>query len=312
MKAAIKSYFTFSKKEWNGMLFMFVLIVAVIISPYVFDYFHQDKPVDFEKLHAAFAKLKEAADERPAYRKKEFNILDDEEKSDRAASKLFDFNPNQLAVAQWRKLGLKDYQIKVIKNYESKGGKFYKKEDLKKIYVIKAADYARLAPHLRFAEKVYTERSTNFQVADNLEKKAAPSVIVDLNKADSAQLTEISGIGPAFASRIIKYRNRLGGFIKKEQLMEVFGLDSAKFIAIEKQVEINSKGLPKRNINNAVFEDLKRFPYLNYKQINAILQYKKQHGNYRSIADLSKVAIMNEEILRKIELYFQFDDQPEN
>ncbi|MGV8878398.1 MAG: helix-hairpin-helix domain-containing protein [Sphingobacteriaceae bacterium] len=312
MKAAIKSYFTFSKKEWNGMLFIFVLIVAVIISPYVFDYFHQDKPVDFKKLHAAFAKLKEAADESPAYRKKEFNIIDDEAEIGRSASKLFEFNPNHLAVAQWRKLGLKDYQIKVIRNYESKGGKFYKKEDLKKIYVIKDADYVRLAPYLRFEQNVSTERVSNFQVAEKSEKKAAPFVPVDLNKADSAQLTEIRGIGPAFASRIIKYRNRLGGFIKKEQLMEVFGLDSSKFIAIEKQVEVNTLGFLKRNINTVVFDDLKRFPYLNYKQVNAILQYKKQHGNYLSIADLGKVVILNEEILRKIEPYFQFDDQPEN
>lgn len=304
MKVDIKNHFAFSKKEWNGMLIMILLIIGVFILPYAHDYFQQDKPVNFEKLHLAFAKLKEASDETHAYPKKDFNVTNEAEKAKNIALVLFDFNPNKLPEEKWRLLGLKDYQIKVIKNYESKGGRFFKNEDLKKIYSIKSTDYIRLAPYIRIPEKVYPEQKSDFKV----EKKPIALVIVDINQADSATLTEISGIGPAFASRIIKYRSRLGGFVKKEQLMEVFGLDSSKYIAIEKQVVINTKGVRKIAINLVSFEDLKHFPYLSFKQMNAIIQYKKQHGKYRSIADLSKIAILNEEILRKIEPYFQFDD----
>ena len=38
--------------------------------------------------------------------------------------------------------------------------------------------------------------------------------------------------------------------------------------------------------------------------MNAIIQYRTQHGSYKSIDDLRKIAILNEEIIRKIEPYF--------
>jgi competence protein ComEA len=126
------------------------------------------------------------------------------------------------------------------------------------------------------------------------------------NVADSAALESIRGIGPAFASRILKYRNRLGGFYKKEQLMEVYGLDSAMFGLLEGQILVDPSSIRTININTATFEEMKKHPYLTYKQMNAIIQYRKQHGSYHSIVDLTKIAILNDEILRKIEPYLTY------
>jgi len=131
-------------------------------------------------------------------------------------------------------------------------------------------------------------------------------IVVEVNTADSAKLTEIKGIGPAFAERIIKYRNQLGGFYKKEQLMEVYGIDSAKYQAIASSISVNPKRVKKIAINKVGIDDLRPFPYLNFKQMNAILQYRKQHGDYTSINDLRNVAILDDEILRKITPYITY------
>ena len=59
-------------------------------------------------------------------------------------------------------------------------------------------------------------------------------------------------------------------------------------------------------MNTATFDEMKKHPYLTYKQMNAIIQYKKQHGDYKSADDLKKVVILNAEILRKIEPYITY------
>ncbi|RYY06976.1 MAG: helix-hairpin-helix domain-containing protein, partial [Sphingobacteriaceae bacterium] len=118
--------------------------------------------------------------------------------------------------------------------------------------------------------------------------------------------TEIKGIGPAFATRILKYRNRLGGFYRKAQLMEVYGLDSTKYEEISNQIEINAEAILKINLNTCDFDQLKQNPYLSFKQINAIIQYRKQHGSFKSSSDLKNIAILNDEVIRKLEPYLSY------
>lgn len=137
-------------------------------------------------------------------------------------------------------------------------------------------------------------------------KKVAPGTVIELNTADSAKLTELKGIGPAFARRIISYREHLGGFYSKEQLKEVFGIDSEKYAGMQTQIRVDPSHIRKVQINKVTFDELKRFPYLSFKQMNAIIQFREQHGEYQSMDDMRNVAILNEEILKKIKPYINF------
>src|SRR6202034_1469748 len=98
--------------------------------------------------------------------------------------------------------------------------------------------------------------------AAHASKKAKPGEIIELNGADSAKLTEIRGVGPSFAVRIARYRNRLGGFHDKEQLKEIFGVDSLKYAEIKDQVSVNPSKVNRININTISFDQLRIFPYL--------------------------------------------------
>jgi len=225
------------------------------------------------------------------------------------ASELFPFNPNRLPAEKWRKLGLTDKQIRVIHNYESKGGSFRRKEDLQKMYSISDEHYRQFEPYIVIPE---TTRSLMKTQSVYPAWKSSPTKkvnrVLELNAADSTTLVEVKGIGPVLASRILQYRNRLGGFRKVDQLREVYGIDSSRYQEIYAQMTVDTVAIKKIYINRVSFDELRTFPYLRYKQMNAIIQYRKQHGRYTSIEDLGKINILDTEILRKIAPYLIFDD----
>ena len=278
--------------------------------PYIYKQFQVEEVYDYKAFEKEIEEFKASAVLESKY--KNYNNLKDEVEEKELKAEYFKFDPNGLSERDWHRLGLSFKQIKGIKNYEAKGGKFYKKEDVKKMYSISALKYAQLEQYIEIQPKY----SKNFKNYNNTEKDVNPKIeykksvvaVIELNGADSSKLESIRGIGPAFASRIIKYRTRLGGFYRKEQLMEVYGLDSTKFEQLKDLVIVNSSAISKLNINTADFDGLKRNPYLSYKQINAIIQYRKQHGNYKSVDDLKKVLIINSSIIQKIAPYLTFND----
>jgi competence protein ComEA len=282
MKSRIKNYLSITKKEWNGMVVLVILIAMVLAAPYIYQQYHKDNVINFKDFDKAAALLNGTGN----------NTGISDEKI--AHPGMFLFNPNNLPDEQWEKLGLSEHQVSIIKNFEAKGGRFYKKEDVQKIYGITPDDYKRLAPYINIPGEQY------------VSNKAKPGEVIEINSADSAQLTRIHGIGPAFAVRIIEYRQRLGGFLHKEQLKEIYGIDTLKYAEIKNDVSINPARITKLKINEVDFEGLRKFPYLNNKQTNAIIQYRAQHGNYQSVNDMKDIAILDEGILRKIAPYLIF------
>ena len=138
-------------------------------------------------------------------------------------------------------------------------------------------------------------------------KKMEPALLVDLNAADSSALTTLNGIGPSFASRIIKYRNRLGGFYTKEQLLEVYGLDTVLYDKIKNHISINKNSVQKININTAEFKEMKRHPYFSYNAVVAALNYRKQHGNFKEAAELKNTGVMTDQELKKLLPYLRVE-----
>ena len=296
-KKSIQSFFSFSKKELNGIFFLSSIIIIVLLSPWLFKKFSKTPKYDFQKF------VKEA----DSFKKAAPLISVSNTKLTLATINYFNFDPNLISDRQWEKLGLSTKQIKVVRNYVNKGGKFYKKEDLKRIYSISEEQYLLLEPYIQITKKhsaKFSENTKSIKPAYSNLKTQVP--LIELNSADSLTLLKIRGIGPSFASRIIRFRARLGGFHKLDQLKEVYGIDSLKFSQIHNQLTLNSSLIQKINLNTATFDLFKKHPYLSYKQINALIQYRRQHGDFKTINDLKKIVVLNEEIIRKIEPYLVF------
>jgi competence protein ComEA len=298
MRIWLNKHFGFSKGEFNGLLFLIIIILLLKSATMVYSYF---KPADVadQNLLNSIEKIT-ISDEKNQYYVKD----DIEDATEKTAIKLFKFDPNKIDLQTWKSFGLSEKQAQSIINYRSKGGKFYKVEDLQKMYTISPAIYKKLLPFVEIEnQNNYSKTYIPYEKKEYVKKAL---VIVEINQADSAQLDQIKGIGPAFATRILKYRERLGGFYKKEQLMEVYGLDSLKYDEIKNQISINPAALKTININTADFNALKGSPYLSYKQINAIIQYRKQHGSYSSANDLKKILILTPQVIEKIAPYISF------
>ena len=101
---------------------------------------------------------------------------------------------------------------------------------------------------------------------------------LDINLADSSELIALPQIGEVMASRIHRYRNRLGGFVSMEQLFEVKGMDTSRFETIKPYIFLESNDLMKININQDDFKTLLRHPYLEYEQVKAIVNYRERKG----------------------------------
>ncbi|MCY1524619.1 comEA protein [compost metagenome] len=186
-------------------------------------------------------------------------------------------------------------------NYRSKGGRFYTVTDLKRMYVISPSTYKRLAPYIRLKQQPDAPRQAAIREPGKKEL-----YLVNINLADTVELDRLKGIGPAFARRIVKYRERLGGFYNKEQLLEVYGMDSLKYTAMKMQLLIDTSAIRKIPLNTVSAEVLTKHPYLTYKLANALIRYREQHGNYRDMADLKKVLILDAKTIERLSPYLAF------
>ncbi|MCL2414781.1 MAG: helix-hairpin-helix domain-containing protein [Bacteroidales bacterium] len=128
---------------------------------------------------------------------------------------------------------------------------------------------------------------------------------VHANTADTLDLQQIRGIGSATSHRIVQYRERLGGFVRVEQLLEVWGIDSERFEQIKEFFIIDKQNIRKLNINTISIRDLQRHPYLDYWQAKAIVQNRDENGFYANISDILKLALIDQETFDLIKDYLE-------
>lgn len=108
------------------------------------------------------------------------------------------------------------------------------------------------------------------------EVKSIP--ILDINTADSLALVALPQIGEVTASRIHRYRNRLGGFVCLEQLYEIKGMDTMRFETIRPYIILETNEITKIDVNRDEFKTILRHPYLDYDQVKAIVNYRERKG----------------------------------
>ncbi|MEO5644892.1 MAG: helix-hairpin-helix domain-containing protein [Bacteroidia bacterium] len=311
MKSEIRELFSFTASERNGTAVLLVLIMMLSVFISLQGKFVTLPQEDFTSFDAFLATVEENDSADFNHSNSKFTNHNSEPRapnpSEEAGQKsvyhtkeLFNFNPNGLAVDDWVRLGLSPAQARSVKKFETKGGKFTTKEDVRKLFVISEERYQELEPFIVLPER------ENFKLANNpkpgTQNPPIPS-IVELNTADSFLLVSVKGIGPSFAKRILDYRERLGGFYAVIQLKEVFGIDEEKYGVIKDFVKADSSYIRKININAAQAPDFKKLPYISWPVANGLVNYRKSHGNFKSVAGIKSCALITEELYNKIVPY---------
>jgi len=309
MNDFFKKYFYFNRSEKNGILLFIPVILILFFIPSYLIYIRKPVKTDFSQYSKEIIAF-EAALQNDSIQKAKKRFFPDFERVDRSVAEnrlhpvLFD--PNGLPAEKWIAMGLSAKQAKTILNFQKKGGKFYRKEDLKKIYGISESEYAVLEPFIAISKPAY-EDETAHKTFVNSKFPEYKKTIIDINTADSLDLLEIRGVGPSFARRILRYRNKLGGFYAKEQLLEVFGMDSARFAQISEYCTLGNSPLQKINMNTAVVADLKKHPYFDYYLAKSIVDYRIIHGPYAKVEQLRYTPLVYEDLYKKIAPYLKIE-----
>jgi competence protein ComEA len=311
MKKFITNYLTFTKNERIGIFSLLVLIVVFSFLPSLFPHFIKPKNTDYKNFEneIALLKFKQIDSNKNFYKNNDEdnypNYYQPNQKSNytyQPKGELFYFDPNTASTADWQRLGVRDKTIATILNYTSKGGHFYKPEDIGKIWGLHPDEVERLLPYIQIAAKE-NNGYKNYDQNKTYEKKVFTPSVVDVNNTDTSALIALPGIGSKLAQRIITFRDKLGGFYTIDQVAETFGLPDSTFQKIKSRLILNGKTIKQININTASLDELKSHPYIKYYLANAIVQYRTQHGKFAAAADIKNIMIVTDEIFNKVAPY---------
>lgn len=207
-------------------------------------------------------------------------------------------------------MGISARTARTIRNYLAKGGRFRKAEDLRKIWGFRRSDAERLIPYVRIREA--GDRSNEHRTPSSFghepksEFRPRRPLRVRLNNTDSSDWEALPGIGPGYARRILRYRERLGGFIRPEQVGETYQLPDSVFQKILPYLEASGpEGVRQLHINSISIDSLGRHPYCGYAKARLIVRYREQHGAYVRLEDLLSIETLEEAWLSRIRPYLR-------
>jgi len=303
-----KDYFYLNRGEQRAMLILFAMIILVY-GMLIFSKFQTGQSnvdtVAFAKEVKAFERQIDSAG---SFHATQFNRSNPISSRNSYASneKLkpltpFPFDPNTLTEKGWLKMGLPERLIRTILNYISKGGHFNQKEDLQKIYGLTVSQYTALEPYISIPPR----SKTVYELSVNKRPGYIKPIVqpVELNSVDSAGLDALRGIGPVFAMRILRFRDLLGGYAKREQLQEVYGLDSTLYQMILPFVKVDPDKIKRIDINQCPVPALRKHPYIGYYIAKAIADYRVKHLKFRSVDEVSLLPGMTPEKFKQLSPY---------
>ena len=188
----------------------------------------------------------------------------------------FRFDPNTVSVEDLQRLGFSLRQAQSIDNYRKKGGRFRRRSDFAKSYVVADSVYKRLEPFIDIPK-------------------------IDLNRADSADFETLPGIGGWFASRMVEYRSRLGGYSYKEQLMDIRNFDREKYEGLEDLVTVDPAFVRPYRLWSLPEDSLRLHPYIGRYAAHGIVLFRENNPREKwNVEELEKAGVLRMEDAGKL------------
>lgn len=224
--------------------------------------------------------------------------------------KLSAFDPNTADSTLLLSLGLQPWQVRSIYRYRAKGGIYRQPSDFARLYGLTVKQYKELLPYIHISDEykpaaeVYGRTDAVRSGRDTLRYpvKLQPGQYVTLDDADTASLRKVPGIGRYYASRIVRYRNDLGGYVSVAQLSEIEGIPEAAL----SYFRVTGGAVRKLNLNRLTLNELKHHPYINFYQARRIIDYRRLKGPLHSIDDLRLLKDFSQCDIERLRPYVEF------
>jgi len=292
----MKSHFWYNNSQRNGIFFLALLIIALQLIYFFVDFSTQETSnlntpeiLKFQKEIDSLKQLK-LATKKP---------------------KIYPFNPSFLTDFKGYQLGLSTEEIDRLLSHRSSGNYINSTKEFQQITKISDSLLAIISPYFKFPDwitnKNHDETVTPSTLLNTESQKKEPVILnskKDLNSATEKDLQSVNGIGEKLSARIIKYRNRLGGFLLDEQLYEVYYLDAEIATKILEQFIVIEKPIIKRiNVNTATFKEVLSIVYIDYNLTKKIFEYRDEVAEIQSLEELKKIEGFPLEKFDRITLY---------
>lgn len=332
----VRRSFGYSRSEARGLAGLLLLMLLIIVAPLLL---RPELPTylpaaDQKGLDELAAQLKEHRTvERgfaSRYPKREYRKFERRKSRYPAVPqvRLSPFDPNALTAEGWEARGVPHFVASRIVKYREAAGGFKAKGQVKKMYGLEDSVYQRLAPFMQLPEEAPKRERPDyaanrpgpdgkfppFAAGDaataKFPRKPRNLQPFDLNQADTTQLMQIRGIGAGRARWVVKYRNQLGGYVREDQLDEVFVLRDAPDLrdSLKKYTFVASGFAPKAvNLNTATFDELYLQPYIGKPRARLIVAYRQQHGPFKTLEDLKSIPILKPADIEKMRPYVRFE-----
>ncbi|MFW9599732.1 MAG: helix-hairpin-helix domain-containing protein [Bacteroides graminisolvens] len=280
-----KDYFYFTRNEQQGIIMLMRGIICVAGGLYFWPKEARQQEKNKQELQHEEAEFAASLQrKKKEYDYKRYRTFE------QTPIHLAPFDPNKTDSAGFVRLGLRPWMAHNIMRYRSKGGRFRKPEDFKRVYGLTAQQFQSLLPYITVEERAVNRDSSLYTALkrDSVKPfKYAAGVTIDLNTTDTTELKKIPGVGGSIARMIVGYRQKLGGFydvcqlddirLNVEKLRGWFYADASKTQRI--------------NLNKASVERLKAHPYLNFYQAKVIVEHRSRYG---AISNLNQLSLYNE------------------
>ena len=303
MKKKREKIFLLTGEQWLGLLILGVIIAATLVGMKYLQPADEPTILVEDSIKTDFKDYQVKQDS--LYKAKWKKTY----KRDTIAIQMQVFDPNTVDSMTLLHLGFKPWQAKNMLKYRAKGGKYRKKEDLKKLYGMTDSMYLALTPYIYIKDSIVVDSARIDSVhMDTLPKwnNTKKDTILNLRTADTTELKLIRGIGSYRAKMIVRYREQLGGYAQVEQIMEARGMDKVIADSILPHFYIDSVVVNKIPINHIRPEVLQRHPYLNFEQAKAIYEYRRKHIRIKSAEELKKIKGLSPTDIEKILIYLDF------
>lgn len=275
-----------SKRNKRGVISLFVAMLLIAVLPRLYATYFASEELNVDLLESAASYQFPEKKVQPYSRKYVPKIKFKKPKKA--------FDPNLYGIDDWRKLGLSKRQAEVVFKFCERG--VYDFSDVQRIFVIPSELQLLIKDSLNFPPRPQSTYKG---------QHARAFIRIELNTADTAELVQIPGIGDYFAAKIIGYRNRLGGYYRAEQLMEVYKMNTELYEKILPHVLIDTMHIKKIQLNTADYSTLKAHPYIKHQVANSIVKMRQQRGSFTSPDELKKSKVISDSLFLKIKPYVE-------
>lgn len=296
MRKFFKEYFTFSRREKNGIIVLAVILVVVIATRMYFAFSANGEKRDFSAYESEI-------DDFLVYQHYEFSD-----------TSLFYFDPNTVSAEELLEMGLSPRSVNGILNYREKGYRFYKAEDLQRVRVLAEEEYEAIRNYVQI-EKNYPQREFPHRKKAKIKDVEVELFVFDPNTASINDFERL-GLKKWQAENIEKYRKNGGAFKKPADFAKIYGLDEDLVENLLPYIEIDQsrfKSETKRQedisieLNTASDVELQKLRGIGPSFSQRIITYRDKLGGYYDVEQLHEVYGMTDELYESISGYFVID-----